>query len=207
LRRVRSSLDRRRAPGQVACTRGGKEELRVIIEVSKKWRIVSEEHCWAVEERRKPNTAHPDGWRAIEWCRWLPKGAGIWLNPRTSARFRRRSGERFRDRRASDGLMLRRSPVRLPCGRRDAPPGRTKAQGIAVPRTLSRGRWGINDNDCLNRMPQIDPTVQCLRAVGTGAIRLPAVQLPALPEAGADLRPVRSGTDLLPGRLRPDRAA
>ena len=39
----------------------------MIIDVSDQWRIVSDEQCWAVEERRKANKAYPEGWRAIEW--------------------------------------------------------------------------------------------------------------------------------------------
>jgi hypothetical protein len=44
-----------------------KETETVIIEVNDKWRIVSDEHCWAVQERRNPNRKYRDGWRSVEW--------------------------------------------------------------------------------------------------------------------------------------------
>jgi len=41
--------------------------VSVIIEIGRDWRIMSEEHAWAVQERGKGDPHHPGGWRSIAW--------------------------------------------------------------------------------------------------------------------------------------------
>jgi hypothetical protein len=60
----------------------------MVVNVNENWRIVSDEQCWSVQERRKSNRRYKDGWRSLEWHA-QPHEALVALSER---RIRRLSG-------------------------------------------------------------------------------------------------------------------
>ena len=60
----------------------------MIIEVNERWRVVSDEHCWVVQERGSSSSGSQGAWRSIAW---LPQAHAA-LQHASELRMRRLQG-------------------------------------------------------------------------------------------------------------------